>query len=115
MVSLRTLFGCQGFDELLDLAETGDHRNVDMLVKDIYGGSYDIHGLPGDIIASSFGKAAKSARDQQCKGKSYSWCIHKILSRPLYLYQEFNSSFDAIALVFQSKIFFRFPVSHVVK
>ncbi|CAL4154221.1 unnamed protein product, partial [Meganyctiphanes norvegica] len=28
----------KGFDELLELAGEGDHRNVDLLVKDIYGG-----------------------------------------------------------------------------
>ncbi|XP_014674208.1 PREDICTED: pantothenate kinase 4-like [Priapulus caudatus] len=53
----------KGFDELLELAERGDHRSVDMLVKDIYGGSYDLIGLPGDVIASSFGRAARSPRD----------------------------------------------------
>jgi type II pantothenate kinase len=42
---------------LLQLAERGDHRNVDMLVKDIYGGDYYSQGLPGELIASSFGKA----------------------------------------------------------
>ncbi|XP_046754003.1 4'-phosphopantetheine phosphatase isoform X2 [Diprion similis] len=47
----------KGFDELLQLAERGDHRNIDMLVKDIYGGDYTSQGLPGDLIASSFGKA----------------------------------------------------------
>ncbi|XP_043285272.1 4'-phosphopantetheine phosphatase [Venturia canescens] len=47
----------KGFDELLQLAERGDHRNVDMLIKDIYGGDYSSQGLSGDIIASSFGKA----------------------------------------------------------
>ncbi|KAK9306575.1 hypothetical protein QLX08_002771 [Tetragonisca angustula] len=46
----------KGFDELLQLAERGDHRNVDMLVKDIYGGDYSSQGLCGDLIASSFGK-----------------------------------------------------------
>ncbi|XP_066588941.1 4'-phosphopantetheine phosphatase [Prorops nasuta] len=50
----------KGFDELLQLAESGDHRNVDMLVKDICGGDYSSQGLQGDIIASSFGKAATS-------------------------------------------------------
>ncbi|KAK3096188.1 hypothetical protein FSP39_024183 [Pinctada imbricata] len=50
------------FDELLGLAEKGDHRDVDMLVKDIYGGDYASIGLPGDIIASSFGKAARSPK-----------------------------------------------------
>ncbi|XP_076656688.1 4'-phosphopantetheine phosphatase [Halictus rubicundus] len=47
----------KGFDELLQLAERGDHRNVDMLVKDIYGGDYSSQGLSGELIASSFGKA----------------------------------------------------------
>lgn len=28
-----------------------------MLVRDIYGGDYASLGLPGDLIASSFGKA----------------------------------------------------------
>lgn len=53
----------QGFDELLELAEKGDHRNVDMLVRDIYGGDYKMLGLPGDLIASSFGKAMNSHKD----------------------------------------------------
>ncbi|KAJ8310602.1 hypothetical protein KUTeg_012467 [Tegillarca granosa] len=42
------------FDELLTLAENGDHREVDMLVKDIYGGAYSSIGLTGDIIAKEF-------------------------------------------------------------
>ncbi|GLG95538.1 Pantothenate kinase 4 [Gryllus bimaculatus] len=54
----------KGFDELLELAEKGDHRNVDMLVKDIYGGDYKSMGLPGDLIASSFGKAMHSHKDR---------------------------------------------------
>ncbi|CAH1781675.1 unnamed protein product [Owenia fusiformis] len=51
----------KGFDHLLHLAEKGDHRNIDMLVKDIYGGAYSALGLPSDLIASSFGRAARSA------------------------------------------------------
>jgi len=52
----------QDFDELLCIAEQGDHRNIDMLVGDIYGGNYTAYGLPADLIASSFGKAARSTR-----------------------------------------------------
>lgn len=48
----------QRFDELLQLASRGQHSNVDMLVKDIYGGAYESLGLTGDLIASSFGKSA---------------------------------------------------------
>uniref|UniRef100_A0A5K3EWZ9 4'-phosphopantetheine phosphatase n=2 Tax=Mesocestoides corti TaxID=53468 RepID=A0A5K3EWZ9_MESCO len=51
--------GQMSFDELLALADKGDHRQVDMLVKDIYGGAYESLGLPGDVIASSFGLAAR--------------------------------------------------------
>ncbi|OCT72616.1 hypothetical protein XELAEV_18035597mg [Xenopus laevis] len=50
------------FDELLQLAAKGHHTNVDMLVKDIYGGAYQILGLTGNLIASSFGNSfGKSA------------------------------------------------------
>ncbi|GBM56020.1 Pantothenate kinase 4 [Araneus ventricosus] len=54
----------KGFDELLELAEKGDHRGVDMLVKDIYGGDCSGMGLPGDLIACSFGKAIHSSKDK---------------------------------------------------
>ena len=50
------LTGTKSFDELLELAETGDHRNVDMLVKDIYAGSLSKLGLHEETVASSFGK-----------------------------------------------------------
>ncbi|XP_026718751.1 pantothenate kinase 4 [Athene cunicularia] len=45
------------FDELLQLASKGQHTNVDMLVKDVYGGAYQTLGLSGNLIASSFGKS----------------------------------------------------------
>ena len=54
------LTSAQGFDELLSLAEKGESSNVDLLVRDIYGGSYESIGLPAELIASSFGKAARS-------------------------------------------------------
>lgn len=60
----------QDFDELLELAESGDHRSVDMLVKDIYGGAYTCVGLPGEVIASSFGKAARSCTHQNSESIS---------------------------------------------
>ena len=38
---------CTTFEEVLELAESGDNEEVDMLVKDIYGGSYDGMNLNG--------------------------------------------------------------------
>uniref|UniRef100_A0A7I4XVG4 pantothenate kinase n=1 Tax=Haemonchus contortus TaxID=6289 RepID=A0A7I4XVG4_HAECO len=52
----------QSFDELLLMAEKGDHRRCDTLVCDIYGGSYDNLNLPADLIAGSFGKCSRMGK-----------------------------------------------------
>lgn len=52
----RLLTNCTTFEEALELAAKGDNRNVDKLVRDIYGGDYDRFHLSGDIVASSFGQ-----------------------------------------------------------
>jgi type II pantothenate kinase len=38
---------CVTFEEALDLAAKGDNKNVDKLVRDIYGGDYDRFQSPG--------------------------------------------------------------------
>ncbi|XP_036141639.1 pantothenate kinase 3 isoform X2 [Monomorium pharaonis] len=50
------LTGCNTFEEAIELATGGDNTRVDKLVKDIYGGDYGPFGLPGDLVASSFGQ-----------------------------------------------------------
>lgn len=59
------------FDELLQLASRGQHTNVDMLVKDIYGGSYGSLGMTGDLIASSFGKSATADKGDEADLKVF--------------------------------------------
>ncbi|GBG24237.1 Pantothenate kinase 1 [Hondaea fermentalgiana] len=54
----KLLCRCDGFKEAMDLAELGDSRDVNLTVQDIYGGSYELAGLSGEITASFFGKAA---------------------------------------------------------
>ncbi|ETO21038.1 hypothetical protein RFI_16165 [Reticulomyxa filosa] len=44
------------FEEAFELATKGDPNKVNMTVSDIYGGDYKIFNLPGDVVASSFGK-----------------------------------------------------------
>ncbi|VDM78262.1 unnamed protein product [Strongylus vulgaris] len=46
-------------DEMMRMAEDGDHRQFDILVSDIYGGKFTSLGLSGDLIAGSFGKCAR--------------------------------------------------------
>ncbi|XP_058832430.1 pantothenate kinase 3 isoform X2 [Topomyia yanbarensis] len=48
------LTGCNTFEEAIQFATKGDHRRVDKLVKDIYGGDYERFGLPGDLVAARY-------------------------------------------------------------
>lgn len=51
----RLLTGGMSFDQSLAQAAQGNKSNVDMLVRDIYGGDYDKFNLKGSVVASSFG------------------------------------------------------------
>ena len=42
----------------------GDSSKVDMSVEDIYGGDYEGIGLPGNFLASSFGKLKDLEKDE---------------------------------------------------
>lgn len=64
------LTSAKGFDELLNLAEKGDHRNVDVLVGELAGGDYTKFGLSEDLIATAFGKAMNCNSDSNEKTKS---------------------------------------------
>ncbi|XP_018565791.1 pantothenate kinase 3 isoform X2 [Anoplophora glabripennis] len=59
------LTGCNTFEEAIELAAEGDHTHVDKLVRDIYGGDYERFGLPGDLVASSFGQM--NSRERRSK------------------------------------------------
>ncbi|KAK6766060.1 hypothetical protein RB195_025772 [Necator americanus] len=54
-------------DEMMRMAEDGDHRQFDILVSDIYGGKFANLGLSGDLIAGSFGKCAKKTLADELK------------------------------------------------
>ncbi|XP_026318495.1 pantothenate kinase 3 isoform X2 [Hyposmocoma kahamanoa] len=56
------LTGCSSFEEAISLAQAGDNTSVDKLVRDIYGGDYARFGLPGDLVASSFGQMCSAER-----------------------------------------------------
>jgi pantothenate kinase len=52
----KLLTNVDNYNDIMNLARQGDNKNVDLVVKDIYGGSAMNLGLESDIIASSFGK-----------------------------------------------------------
>lgn len=54
----KLLTRCETFDEAMNFAERGNSKTVNLRVEDIYGGSYDRIGLPGNLTACFFGKAA---------------------------------------------------------
>ncbi|GMM38683.1 pantothenate kinase [Saccharomycopsis crataegensis] len=57
---LSLLTNAKTYDDMLTMASNGDNANVDMLVGDIYGASYNKIGLKSTTIASSFGKVFKT-------------------------------------------------------
>ncbi|PIA61935.1 hypothetical protein AQUCO_00200137v1 [Aquilegia coerulea] len=60
----RLMTKCKSFDELLELSQRGDNKEVDMLVGDIYGGmDYAKIGLSASTIASSFGKTISDNKE----------------------------------------------------
>lgn len=64
--------------DMLEMSKTGDNRNVDLLVGDIYGSDYSKLGLKSTRIASSFGKVFKKGV-RQAQGKFQSPDIAKSL------------------------------------
>ena len=78
---LSLLTPANTYDEMLELSETGDNRNVDMLVGDIYGDNYSKIGLKASTIASSFGKVFKSKH----KGEQKDFSPNDIAKSLLYM------------------------------
>ena len=68
---LSLLTGADTYQEMLDSSEKGDNAAIDMLVKDIYGQGYDKIGLPGNIVASSFGKVYQRKRRAEMYTESF--------------------------------------------
>lgn len=56
---LSVLTDANSFDEMLEMATSGNNEKVDLLVGDIYGEGYDKIGLKSNHIASSMGKVFK--------------------------------------------------------
>ncbi|KAG0169422.1 hypothetical protein DFQ28_003680 [Apophysomyces sp. BC1034] len=75
---LSMLTDAQSFDDMLEISKTGDNRNVDLMVGDIYGSDYTKLGLKSTRIASSFGKVFKKGV-QQSQGSFASADIAKSL------------------------------------
>ncbi|KAI8065350.1 fumble-domain-containing protein [Gilbertella persicaria] len=61
---LSMLTDASSFDDMLEISKSGDNRNVDLLVGDIYGSDYSKLGLKSSRIASSFGKVFKKGARQ---------------------------------------------------
>ncbi|CCF59783.1 hypothetical protein KAFR_0H03730 [Kazachstania africana CBS 2517] len=60
---LSLITGAGTYDQMLEWAQEGDNKNVDMLVGDIYGKSYDKIGLKSTHIASSFAKVFQDRKN----------------------------------------------------
>lgn len=59
---LLLLTDANDYNEMLEMAQRGNNENIDLLVGDIYGTSYNKIGLKSNHIASSFAKVFKKLR-----------------------------------------------------
>lgn len=59
---LSLLTDAKDYNEMLEMAQRGNNENIDLLVGDIYGASYNKIGLKSSHIASSFAKVFKKLR-----------------------------------------------------
>lgn len=59
---LLLLTDAEDYNEMLEMAQRGNNENIDLLVGDIYGTSYNKIGLKSNHIALSFAKVFKKLR-----------------------------------------------------
>lgn len=52
----KLLINVDNYNDILELAKKGNHTNVDLTIKDIYGGDSLNLNLNSQVVASSFGK-----------------------------------------------------------
>ena len=71
LIGASTFVGIQGLmkykadpTSAVKEAIKGDSSKIDMSVADIYGGAYGSLGLPGDLIACSFGKVKDKTKEE---------------------------------------------------
>lgn len=74
--------GVSSWDEVHEMSVSGDNRNVDLLVGDIYGTGYDKLGLDANVIASSFAKAGfgREVEQDEIMGKHEAACVSNHLN-----------------------------------
>ena len=61
------LIGVTDFEELLELSKKGDNGRVDTLMKDLAPDGSSLYGMKGEIISSSFSKAASGVAIKRSK------------------------------------------------
>lgn len=59
------------FEDAISMAQVGDAKRVNKLVRDIYGGDYTKFDLKGDLVASSFGNMNNPEKRDQARAEDY--------------------------------------------
>lgn len=91
---LASLFVREGFENVLELAKRGNHQNVDVLVRDIYGQAYEAAGLGEEFVAGALGKIPRySGRELEadmCAGLHRMLCSN--LTQLAHLYASVHTA-----------------------
>jgi type II pantothenate kinase len=106
---LSLLTDANSYDDMLELSQQGDNKNVDMLVGDIYGGAYNKIGLKSSTIASSFGKVFKMPKEERhnIKQEDISRSLLYLLSNNIGQIAYLNALSHGIKRIYFSGFFIR--------
>lgn len=112
----RLLTNIENFDQVEQYSDSGDNKELDLLVKDIYGGDYLDIGLEGHVIASNLAKINTNdrAKVNECNlVKSLLYMVSNNITQIAYLsvqndhrYKDviFTGSFTRIGPVLWKKL-----------
>lgn len=98
------LTGCSTYEEAVELAKDGDHKRVDKLIRDIYGGDYCKFNLPADVVACSFG--------QLCTVEGRNRATREDLARSMMLMIS-NNIGSIASMVARSEVFYTTCIAYL--
>ncbi|OMH81380.1 Pantothenate kinase 2 [Zancudomyces culisetae] len=104
---MHLISGSHSFDEILEISKTGDNKNVDMLVGDIYGVGYDKIGLKATAIASTMGGVYRAGLSKKYEKKDIAASLLYMVSNNIGQIAYLNAQLHGIKRIYFGGYFIR--------
>ena len=96
----RLLTKCTSYENAIDLSETGDASEIDMLVGDIYGKSYDKLNMKSAMVASSFGKLVMKENPNDAKDEDIALALLMMITNNIGQVAYLNAKLHGCSKIF---------------